>query len=223
MRKPLFCSISLFVAFASLLLAQEDVITIASPPKAQLTQRILFLVDCSGSMDGPATMARSLNTIKFIFEQPIDELEVAAIAFDNGHNRWPGLPQPPKIPANWAAFPSRNASQALSTWIGAAQVTMRGGTNLAPPLRQAFAENRDKLSIIIVTDGGFAEKPETLKKVVDDGQKWRTDRGIGPAVVVLLGIHYQNTYPSLVRLNQDLGDNSGGYFVVKTAQLEEAQ
>lgn len=202
---------------------QDDTITIAAPPKSHLTQRILFVVDCSGSMDSPATMSRSLNTVKYIFEQPVDELEVAAIAFDQGHARWPGMPAPPKIPANWAAFPSKPASEALAAWISAAQVTMRGGTNLGPPLRQALGEARDKLSIVIVTDGVFAETPETLQKILKDGQDWRKARGLGEAVIVILGIHQGDTYPLLVRLNKDAGDNSGGYFVVRPAKRDEEE
>ncbi len=180
------------------------------PAKARMTKRVLFVVDVSGSMAGLKFDKASQAVIE-IAGQPVDEMEIGLIAFDNAPSRWPGIPEKaqegvPAVPKGWAALPSKEAVDSASGWLR--KINPTGGTRLIPALKSALAEDRDKLSLVIVTDGQFYQETSTkIYAALEEGQKAREAKGLGRAVVLIYGVGESNS--TLKKLGE-LGQ--GGFY-----------
>ncbi len=161
------------------------------PAQVPLSKRVLFVVDVSGSMAG-MKFDRASQAVLEIAGQPVDEMEIGLIAFDNHPSRWPGIPEEgvegrPGVPKGWAALPSQEAVDDASTWLR--KINPTGGTRAIPAMEAALAEDRNQLSIVLVTDGQFYQ--ETSAKIlaaVKEAQKRRVDKGLGRAVVLVYGV-----------------------------------
>ncbi|MEZ6185319.1 MAG: VWA domain-containing protein [Planctomycetota bacterium] len=154
-------------------------------PEARLTRRIVFVVDTSGSMRGNK-FGQACSAVLRVAQQPVDEVEIALIAFNHDTRRWPGVPEE-GIPPGWAALPSLQATESAAAFL--AQRGAGGDTQVITALRQALAEPRDELSIVLVTDGLFVrEKTEDVLKAFEDGQKERAKKKLAPAVLLVYGI-----------------------------------
>ena len=154
-------------------------------PEARLTRRIVFVVDTSGSMRGDK-FGKACSAVLRVAEQPVDEVEIAVIAFNHDTRRWPGIPEE-GIPPGWAALPSLQATQAAAAFL--AQRGAGGDTQVISALSQALAEPRDELSVVLVTDGLFVrEKTEDVLKALEEGQKQRVKKNLKPAVLLVYGI-----------------------------------
>lgn len=140
-----------------------------------LNKNILFIFDCSGSMDTD-DIQDALTFFIGLSSQPIDQMQFAVLAFDSSnHNgndglyRWPGIPEldgPDPVPEGWAALPSAEAIQKATSWINNTRSIAGGGTDVVPAIQRAYQEPRDDLSIILVTDGGFNRTPpENFKSI----------------------------------------------------------
>ena len=155
------------------------------PPEARLTRRILFVVDTSGSMRGDK-FGQACSAVLKVAEQPVDEVEIAVLAFNHGTRRWTGVPEK-GIPPGWAALPSLHATQAAAGFL--AQGGAGGDTQVISALREALAEKRDELSIVLVTDGLFVrEKTEDVIQALKTGQEERVKNKLKPAVLLVYGI-----------------------------------
>lgn len=188
-------------------------IKVITPAKTPITNRIIFVVDCSGSMTNMGLIPKAIAWVRMISEQPTDHMEVAAIAFDEGFSRWPGVPEPPKIPPGWAALPSAEATNSLNGWLNAAQFILGGGTNLLPALQAALEDKRPGTSIVIVTDGGLADPPDRLIGMIPAKQKERGDDGRGSAILTIFGVHQPTAkIDYLVKIGEAAKDAFGGYY-----------
>jgi hypothetical protein len=95
--------------------------------------------------------------------------------------------------------------------------------NLA--IRAALLQRQKKLTIIIISDGGFSENFSTIKKTVNTWQQWREDQGLGRAVIVSIGIEnhlsrlskppYPKDTDAVCQSRMRQLEYKGGYFLVK--------
>lgn len=125
--------------------------------KTRFQKHVFFIYDCSGSM-GRSELNRAFTAFAMIAEQPIDEMEIALLAFDDITKRWPGIPEPDSpnpVPKGWAAMPSATAFKKAHNWLD--NLDLKGGTSIAPALKEALKENRNNISIVIISDGGFSD------------------------------------------------------------------
>lgn len=153
--------------------------------QSPLTERVIFLVDRSGSMDGDH-FTRALKAFSEMINRPTDDLEIAIIAFNDTTYRWPGKPED-GVPFGWARLPSSIAAKEAENWLtvlGAGGDTILGGA-----LREALAERRDKLSIVVVSDGLFGrERTEDLTSIIETGQAEREQNNLGKAIIGVYGL-----------------------------------
>lgn len=159
--------------------AQELVESV--PPEARLTNRILLVLDVSGSMAGPK-LERAIAAALQVARAGTDELELSAIAFAGGYARWPAPQQEGSdAPRLWVECPDETAVSSLLAWLRT-PLLADSSTHLAPALERALAEPRDKLSIVIVSDGELHDAQKALE-VLRAGQAKREKEGLGLAVV----------------------------------------
>lgn len=159
---------------------RSDEPTVAVPQTARLTKRVLLVVDVSGSMIGKLSTA--VRAALRIAGSGVDELEVAAIAFSDETARWTGVVSD-GCPPRWAALPSEEAIGEL-VWFLERRGTV-GDTHVIPALREALAEPRGDLSVVLISDGIFqSESSPEILRAIDAAQSWRTDAGHGRAVVM---------------------------------------
>lgn len=177
-------------------------------PKARITKHVLLVVDRSGSMQGDP-LSEALGAVTRFLHEPVDELQVGILAFSDGTTRWPGIPEKRAarpVPEGWAAFPSKEALERAQGWLS--DLPARGGTNVAPALREALSEARRELTIMLITDGKFPDaQSNVLPPLVAEAQAEREKLGHGRAVIACYGIG--PTEPTLIKL-AELGE--GGYF-----------
>jgi Mg-chelatase subunit ChlD len=158
------------------------------PPEARITRRVLFVVDRSGSMHGEH-FARALTAVKDMFETSSDSLEVALIAFNDGAVRWPGKPEDGNrpVPPGWAALPSDTAVAEANAWLE--ELGAGGDTLVIPAMRQALAERREELSVVLVSDGLFGrERTDDILGIITACQEERERTGLGRAVIAVYGL-----------------------------------
>lgn len=151
-----------------------------------LTQRIILVLDVSGSMRSENRIGRVLQVVRHVMEQPADDLEVAVIAFSSWQERWPGVPEPeakPPVPFGWARLPSATALESARGWVATRR---SGGTEPNDALKAAIMEAREKTSVVFVTDGDF--DGDSCVEAFRNAQKDREAAGFGKAPVLVYGV-----------------------------------
>lgn len=177
MTKALVIATMIFMAPVVVLKMEVDA-------QAPITQRILFLVDRSGSMQGDH-FTRALTAFKQIAETPIDDLQIGVIAFNDEVIRWPGRPEE-GVPPGWARLPS-SAAEAAQNWLSA--LGAGGDTLVAPALTAALEERRPNLSIILVSDGLLGrERTDDIMRLIRVKQLDREEANLGKAVIGVYGL-----------------------------------
>lgn len=178
----------LVVACALLVALLAELITVVEP-EARLTKHIMFVVDVSGSMRGDK-LGAACAAVTGALQQPVDEMEIAVIAFNDQPRRWPGIPEAEgerKIPAGWAALPSQDAVREAEKFL--AGLGAEGNTLVVPALQAALAEERKELSLVLVSDGIFQQESEDeVADALEAGQKKREERELGRAVLLVYGV-----------------------------------
>lgn len=175
----------LLAALPALAQAQELVTEVE--PAERTTSRVMLLVDTSGSMK-PGKLPLAIDAALRIARQGGDELEIAAYSFAAGFCRWPVPLQEDAgdVVIGWARMPDERALAALLAWLQA-PVVSDASTSLGPALKDALADRRDKLTVIVITDGILDDGAAVLE-ALQDGQAEREKDGRGRAVVACLGI-----------------------------------
>jgi hypothetical protein len=154
----------------------------------RMTKRLLFLFDCSGSMN-VTDLKIAIDFVKSVMMQPLDEFEIGVLAFDGDTYRWPGIPEPtttPPIPKGWASLPSNPAVKKVASWL--LKCSNDGNTLLIPALNKALKEKRSDLSIIIVSDGGFHDSLGGILDAIKNGQKWRIKNKLKRVNIMTVGV-----------------------------------
>ena len=168
----------------------SGLVTVVEPTE-RLSKRILFVVDVSGSMQGDK-FAAACQAVTQALQQPVDELEIAVLAFNDTTSRWKGVPEAARegrhaVPEGWAALPSQEAVEQASAFL--LEAGADGDTLVIPALEAALKEGRKELSIVLVTDGIFQrETGDEVLAAFEAGQRRREERGLGPALLMVYGV-----------------------------------
>lgn len=184
--------------------------TVVEPTK-RLTSRIVLVVDVSGSMKG-RKIEQALAVVHEVMNQPLDDLEVAIVAFCEGMNRWPGWrgPKDDDLPDGWGRLPSADTLREAQQWLNAQPAN--GGTNPMAALAAAVNEPRDKLSVVLISDGDFGTFNHLVAGLVQGAQKARGAIGLAPAVLMVYGVGSEVAEMTWMR---SLGEEGGGGLFVE--------
>ena len=206
----------------------DEIVTII-PPTEMMTTNIAFIVDTSGSMNSDGRVGMAITFANSIIGREGDQLMISLFSFKSIHTRWPGMtaneiisakllgtwdkidgPPPPK---GWTYFPGVPQLASAQNWLSARGAN--GGTNPASALNESLAEDIKHLTIVLISDGEDFDVPEFIKAIID-GQKVRVDKGLGKAVIFIIGIGPKaHTMDHLRVVGETEG---GGLFVVRRPQ-----
>lgn len=177
-------------------------------PTDRLTSKILFVIDVSGSMKGEP-LGQALGMVAEIMEQPLDDLEIGVITFADATNRWPGYrgPKDEDLPNGWGRLPSAKTLGSAKAWMRSRGAS--GGTEPLGAIALAINENRNDLSVVLVTDGGFTAT--TALAAFRGAIKARQAAGLGKVVFMVLGVGAAT--PTLSHLLDMAREGGGGYFI----------
>lgn len=191
---------ALFTRFA---IAQEPLEVIVEPNE-RITNKLFFLLDKSGSMDG-IKINEAISSLNQIINIPTDDIHVAVSIFGETYKRWSGTPDGEK--PGWTLLPSADNLAALQAWINNESP---GGDNtkLTDALNNALIDPMDNITIVIVSDGNIHESYDHLLRTLASGQEERKKVGLKPVILTCLGVGAQ-TSELLTRFAQ-MGN--GGYF-----------
>lgn len=208
-RFPAWLALIVF-ASPALAHAQNDVAPVTTPtvlqamvpPQARLSKRIVMVVDTSGSMEDE--IAPVIHSIIKIAGQPVDEMEIALVAFRGDHDwkhrctswdkkychavacswrRWKGVPEK-GIPRGWARLPSVTAVGVAAGWIR--RIGADGSTDPTQAMYRVLMEPRGQLSVVLISDGLWCHPP--VVEAIEIAQAERVRRGHGRAVIATYGI-----------------------------------
>lgn len=182
------------------------------PQKDRITTRWAFVVDSSHSVAQTGLFGGIIEAYRITTAQPQDQLKFCMYAFNNSncHTYRP-----------WEEA-SVNAFDDAIRWLykRANQGTMSYG---ALAIEAALKQPHKKLSVIIITDGGFTEGGAAIKKVIKRTQKWRVEKGYGKALICTIGIENMLCRPAYPKptnticqgwLKEIGSKGNGGYYYV---------
>lgn len=184
-------------------------------PASPLTQNWVFVVDTSSSLW--SIFGRIRGSFFELTQYPSDEMNFAAITFNNrGAERF----------RDWVQS-SADEFAATDAWIARNRGALSYG---AKALEMALQQNRQDLTIVLITDGGFTEACynrgfNSIRQVINAGQTWRQNRQLGNALICCLGIENPNytaggkpSDAACQEFLQEVGTtHGGGYFLVRGA------
>lgn len=162
--------------------------------------RIMVVLDVSGSMSANGRIEQAIAMVKEITRQPVDDGFLSAIAFDIGASRYPG---------GWVALPGEESVAEIENWLSSQLIG--GGTRVCPALVKALSEPHKGLTVIIVSDGLFNEEGDAqIISCIESMQAKRVSAGLGKAVIGVLGVRHKEEVPSLAAIAKN---GRGGYYV----------
>jgi hypothetical protein len=179
-------------------------------PQARITNKIVFLVDVSGSMGGE----RSLRAIEQVIEvagQETDDIEIACITFSDETNRWPE-------DGSWRHLPDSDALVEIRTWLG--DKYQGKGTPVTPAITRALTEDKKELTVVIISDGIFDEMQDTILAHFERLQMHREEFGYGRVVLAGVGISPPEHGDELKALVEHAGIFGAGYFLNEVPPAE---
>lgn len=193
---PRFFLAFLLLFFCSAGGAQTELVPVIKP-KARTTNRIIFVIDASGSMEGDP-LASGIGWLHQISEQPTDDLRIGVVVFQGEPKRfvfsakdshgWLELPNPKQLEATSRKISSKGAG---------------GQTNVVPALQMALQDPEEDLTVILITDGVFNEQDKEVRVALAAAQKKRKT----PAVVGCIGTGHHR------QILKDIGKaGKGGYY-----------
>ncbi len=164
------------------------------PASERLTNRVVLVIDHSGSMAG--RYGAAVDAARHIAQQPTDDLTLSCIAFNAETQRYPKT----------LKLPDAEGVSELVSWLS--NLRAHGSTLAGPALSEALKMSEKGLSVVLVTDGVFTAEPiESLLAQIEAAQQWRVDQGLGRAVVAVYGIGLESA--TLRRIGEA---GKGGYY-----------
>ncbi len=176
----------------------------------RVTDRVLFVIDVSGSMDNPKRR-EAVDSVLMIAGS--DQFRVGAIAFTSSYSRWSGAPhchpgqhRPPRtkgsvqampstsmsliatpcgrrcVPPNWAGLPQD--LDKFSNWLTSLKPS--GSTNPTGALKAALEDPTPNLTIVFVSDGVFDPRVDAVK-AIEEGLAWRKKHKLNRARIMVWG------------------------------------
>lgn len=189
--------------------------------KRPLNKHILFVYDTSGSMEGEK-FERAADFVVSLVKQNFDHFEYGIVAFSSETYRWEGIPNlnsMPPTPEGWAALPSMEAVEQGYKWI--TDLGAGGDTLVIPALQEALQENRDNLSIVLISDGMFhREATSDIIDAIEEAQSDRVENGLNEASIMIFGVSAEDIYNSLGRIATDV---EASYYYPKTEDNSEPE
>lgn len=153
-------------------------------PTERLSKRICLVVDVSSSMDHPDRVRRVLKLVRKIAEQPLDDYELAIVAFNDVSFRWPGVKDAEgsadPVPWGWGRLPSKTTVDSAQKWLS--EQKCKDGTNPEAGFEVALGESRSDLSVVFITDAGYSHG--VLEAAIEKLQEKRVEKGLGEAVIL---------------------------------------
>ena len=155
----------------------------------KMTDRVIFVMDTSGSMTGE--LKKAIDCLMLIAGSPSDDLRVGLITFTHTADRWKGVPEclvphtghhlRKCIPPQWAAMPSSLSK--LYAYLASLEAT--GGTNPGPAILEALKDPEKLLTVVLISDGGFHD--DMAVNAWKSGQELRKKRKLPPAKLMIWG------------------------------------
>lgn len=216
MRKKIAAWLTILI-FPLLVLAEQPpiqnyVFRNVNMPSVPLTKNWQFVIDNSSSTHNIFGLVRAglFESLKF----PTDEMNISVITFnDRGMERR----------LDWMEM-SPEAIRKADDFVQKTKGVLSYG-RVAIDL--AIRQNKERLTIVLISDGGFTEACNNrgfgvIDRCIKDAQKWREDNGLGKAIIVSIGIenkHYtaggKPPDEECQAFMQKVGtENGGGYFHV---------
>lgn len=177
MRK-LICLLLLLLPVICFANGAHSVEVVVNPTKP-LTKNWIFVVDTSDSMSG--VFHKALAGIRRVTRYPTDEWSFKVITFNNR-----GMTRRTK----WVET-SVDTLDAAKAWIENPKFHGVNSHGL-PAIKEALRADKEDLTIILITDGGFTSACENrgfgkFRQEIADGQAWRVKNKLGKAIITTIG------------------------------------
>ena len=133
------------------------IITLCPPQVQHFPKNLIFVVDTSGSMDGPRIMA-AIEAFSIFAGQATDEMKIKVIAFQNANMWWK---------KDWTPLPSAKALKEASAWLTTVQteVDLGWGTNPFPAIRKALKDPEKEKAVILVVIAALSDGTKVVVSV----------------------------------------------------------
>lgn len=174
--------------------------------RAPISKRVLFVLDRSGSMEN-WKFEDGVAAVFSILSQGTDDMQFGVIAFNEGFDRWPGIPED-GVPKGWAALPSETALKEVKSYLTSLQA--KGNTLVLPAMTAALKDDVKDMTVVLVTDGAFL--CENLGRAMTTIRGLQEARKNGSARIFVLGVNvsYGGSFLKLVAETFD-----GGYYLMR--------
>lgn len=189
---------------SKLFLALICELAVIVPAKERVTANIVFVVDVSCSMNGDK-FTQACNAFVEIAAQPIDEMNIAVIAFSDKaiHLDWAPAED---VVEHWTGLPSKDAIDKASDFL--LSLGANGDTLVTPALIAALKQEKKKLSVVLVSDGEYhRETTASILDAIAACQQWRRESAFGEAVLAIYGVGAESEALGIIAKA-----NTGGYF-----------
>jgi Mg-chelatase subunit ChlD len=155
----------------------------------RMTNRVLFVVDVSGSMQGQ--LQEAVENVMLIVQTPVDDLQVGLLTFNHQTVRWKGKPglcehsgkhSAKCVRPGWARVPDHYKDFAgyLSSFAAS------GWTEPCVAIKRALEDPEEVLTIVLVSDGDFVATAACRALVT--GQLARKKKKLPMAQVMVWGV-----------------------------------
>lgn len=166
--------------------------TMIAAPSERTTRLVIYLVDVSGSMKNEKKLRRAIQSSMMLLTYAVESFQAKFFAFHSSHTIWEGYKEPeppPGVPVEqplpgWTMYPSQGAMNAAINWL--AGVGAKGSTNPATAFTAALRTEHKKLTIIVISDGGFHLARSRV--AIRDGQEWRKKTLGEKAIIGAFGV-----------------------------------
>lgn len=144
-------------------------------PKGRFSERIVLVLDRSGSMNGH--LRDALAVVREVTRQPVERLHLKVVAFGGVAKERP-----------WVTLPDKQAMERAETWL--ATVNVGSETLLCPALSLALRPGHPSLTVLVVSDGEFHSEnlERDLLPRLRALQGRRLEAKLGRAMVCFVGV-----------------------------------
>lgn len=191
------------------------------------TKNLIYIFDCSTSMGEDDRFSKATAEIKRILQYPLDDGMFSMYGFktEDGvetFSVWPGIKEK-NTPKEWARLPSLDAVKSANKFLN--DVSCDSWTNIYPAIERAFAKNakREKLTIILFTDGNNTypgwngEKPSSVAAKIEKLQKTRVKAGKDRILIFVFGVGVNQN----VRMLSSIARAGGGSYLTTENYCKE--
>ena len=156
----------------------------------RMSDRILFVVDTSGSMTG--LTADACDSVLLIAESPVDGFQIGLITFDDTPTRWKGLPECKHkgkkhnkdcVLPGWCLMPKDHKEFRRYLQYSSSPT---GYTDAPLAIETAMKDTTPGLTIVLVTDGDFNH--DSLVKKITEINAMRAKKKLPRIYILVWGV-----------------------------------